>query len=137
MVRLLFKVQTVICETADDSTAEFTLSFRDETTDVISGAADAATVQTALEALATIGSVTVAFTDGAQNACGDGSQNMTVTFTSELGELPSLVGAAVTNVDAIDTHVSAICLRCALLLCGTVSLTSVLSRSCLLVLFHR
>lgn len=100
------EVQTVICETADDSTAEFTLSFRDETTDVISGAADAATVQTALEALATIGSVTVAFTDGAQNACGDGSQNMTVTFTSELGELPSLVGAAVTNVDAIDTHVT-------------------------------
>ena len=98
-------MQTITCEAADPDTAEFTLSFRDQTTDSISGAATETTVKDALEDLATIGSVTVAFTDSNEGACGDGTQNITVTFTSELGTLPTLVAAAVANVDDISVSV--------------------------------
>jgi hypothetical protein len=100
------EAQTIICETTDDTTAEFTITFRDETTQVIAGSADASTVESVLEDIATIGDVTVTFTDSAQNACGDGAQNITITFLSELGTLPNIEANAVTNVDDINVVVS-------------------------------
>ncbi len=100
------EIQTFLCETDDDSTAEFTLTFRDETTEVIRGEATAAEVEAALEALPTIGSVSVAFADSAQKACGDLTQNVTVTFLSELGPLPEMGATAITNIDSITVTVT-------------------------------
>ena len=105
VVDLALQVQTVTCETSDESTASFTLTFRDETTDAIGGSADADTVKAALEDLATIGTVSVSMFDAGQNACG-AAQNFSVTFLTELGELPELVGAAVSNVDDISVAVT-------------------------------
>ena len=43
------QVQTVVCETTDDTTAQFTLTFRDETTATIAGNSDEVAVEAALE----------------------------------------------------------------------------------------
>eukprot|EP00750_Incisomonas_marina_P006213 INCI14372.1.p1 GENE.INCI14372.1~~INCI14372.1.p1 ORF type:complete len:255 (+),score=27.75 INCI14372.1:120-884(+) len=99
------EVQTVTCEATDDSIAEFTLSFRDETTATIPGDSDTAAVEAALEALPTIGDVTVTFLDDGQNACGSG-QNVTVTFVTELGQLPELEATIVSNIDDLVVAVS-------------------------------
>ena len=77
-------------------------------------------MQAALEALATVGSVSVAFTDDGQNACGAG-QNFTVTFLSELGTLPTLEATAGNNVDDITVNVRTCLPACAcdaLILCA-------------------
>jgi len=83
-----FEVQQVYCT---DTSADFYLTFRRQTTSAISPTASASDVEAALEALSTIGDVDVAFTNGLTQPCNAGSAGaIQVTFLSELGDLPTL-----------------------------------------------
>lgn len=84
------EVQTVNCVGTSGS---FTLTFRQQTTASISYAATATAVDTALEALTSIGTVTVAFSTGVA-ACASGGIDIAITFTTELGDLPPLTYTA-------------------------------------------
>ncbi|KDO22849.1 hypothetical protein SPRG_11986 [Saprolegnia parasitica CBS 223.65] len=86
--------QQILC-TADGGF--FTLSFRQHTTSAISASATAATVQTALQALASIVSATVTFGGGATTVCSATGVVTTVRFTYAQGNLPLLI-APVTDL---------------------------------------
>ncbi|GBG28563.1 Tenascin [Hondaea fermentalgiana] len=68
----------------------FTLTFRREVTAAIDHNAAAADIKSALEALRTIGTVSVTYDSGTE-ACSSGGVAMTITFLTELGDLPELV----------------------------------------------
>ena len=80
------ETQTVACR-ADGGT--FTLTFRQQTTSAIAYDATAATVQTALQALSTVTSVTVTYSTGVA-ACSLSTVTSTIVFTYEQGNLPDL-----------------------------------------------
>ena len=78
--------QTITC-TADGGT--FTVTFRQQTTASIAWNANAAAVQTALEALSSITSATVTYSTGSV-ACSTSGVIITVEFTYEFGDLPPM-----------------------------------------------
>lgn len=92
--------QTVTCDATGGS---FTLTFRRETTGDIDYDATEEEVKSALEALSTIGTVSVEFSSGSA-ACASGGIDIVITFLTELGDLPlltatsSLTGGAATVV---------------------------------------
>ena len=77
------------------------MTFREETTSSIAYDATASTVEAALESIDTIGSVTVTFSTGVA-ACASGGIGITVTFLSELGDLPLLVAGKRGNPASLD-----------------------------------
>lgn len=92
------EVQTVVCTLTDAST--FTLTFRGQTTALISSSASAAQVKSALELLSTIGSVTVSYSTGEVACVADGANTISVSYTTQLGNLPPLQ-ATVTDADKL------------------------------------
>lgn len=83
------EVQNVTCGATSGT---FTLTFRQTSSTAIAYDANAATVTAALEAMHTIGDVTVTMTHGV--ACGSLSPSWTVTFLTELGDLPLMTAEA-------------------------------------------
>lgn len=79
------EVQLLKC-TATSGT--FKLKFRQESTDSIPYNADQSYLEGALEALSTIGEVSISFTGS--SACSDTGVLITITFNTELGKLPPL-----------------------------------------------
>lgn len=79
--------QEVTCTCDGTCTGSVALSFRDETTALLPFDSDAATVEAALEALATIGDVSVSLTG---DLCADGTNPLSVTFIGNAGNVPSL-----------------------------------------------
>ena len=86
------KQETFTCTAADAASlaSTFTLSFRDQATAAIPAQATAALIKSRLEALSTVGSVTVAFSPAtATSACALTSPpSITVTFLTETGGSP-------------------------------------------------
>jgi len=83
------EVQTISCDATGGS---FTLTFRQQTTAAIAYNADTDDVKAALEALSTIGLVSVTFSSGTE-VCASGGVDTTVTFLDNHGDLPDLVPA--------------------------------------------
>uniref|UniRef100_K3WZS8 EGF-like domain-containing protein n=1 Tax=Globisporangium ultimum (strain ATCC 200006 / CBS 805.95 / DAOM BR144) TaxID=431595 RepID=K3WZS8_GLOUD len=81
------EVQTVSCA-ADGG--RFTLSFRGETTRTIAASASPLAVETALERLRTVISVSVTFSTGITTACAAAGNVITITFHVPAGDLPPL-----------------------------------------------
>lgn len=94
---LVDEVQTVSCTLAAGT---FTLTFREQTTDAIAFNADADAVRTALEALDSVGWLTVTQANGA--ACDAGSYDTVITFRSEQGDLPA-VSSTTSGVSVAET----------------------------------
>ena len=70
-----------------ECSGSFRLSFRGQLTTAIAPEADESDVEAALEALSTIGDVTVTLDNGAQGVC-DPSNTASVQFLTEHGDLP-------------------------------------------------
>jgi hypothetical protein len=91
--------QTVVCSALSGT---FTLTFRGATTAPIPASASAAQVQAALEALPTVGWVSVSFTAplSASAVCSSSGAGVTTTirFLTELGDLPQMTAASVSLV---------------------------------------
>lgn len=107
----VFEVQTVTC-TGTGGT--FTLTFRQQTTATIAYNALGSAVETALEALTSIGDVTV--TNSGDSICTSGGNAFAVTFISELGDVPtltynvaSLTGGAISVSSVTGTKETAEC----------------------------
>ena len=79
-----FEKQQIGCDGAV-SGGNYTLTFRGATTQPIQFDGDAASVKASLEALPSVGTVEV---DGELKCSQDLWRNLTMTFTSELGDLP-------------------------------------------------
>jgi hypothetical protein len=90
------EVQSFVC-TADPG---FTLTFMGKTTATILATATPLDVENALELLLTVGDVSVTFTDGQLEAC-NAANKVTVTFESELGDLPAMVGASTSSTGSV------------------------------------
>lgn len=86
------EVQTLVCTLLSSSGGpSFRLGFRGAVTTSIAYTATAATVTQALQALNTLGTVTVTFNTGATQACSSGAgTTMSVTFRTEHGDVPPL-----------------------------------------------
>ncbi|CAM9627271.1 unnamed protein product [Chrysoparadoxa australica] len=80
------EVQTFTCPLTSGT---FTVTFRQETTAAIAFDAATTAVKSALEALSTISTVTVAFSTGAV-ACATGGIGISITFNGEPGDVPSV-----------------------------------------------
>ncbi|OQR81955.1 hypothetical protein THRCLA_11263, partial [Thraustotheca clavata] len=83
--------QTISC-TADGGS--FTITFRQITTAAIAASATAATVQTAFQALPTIVSALVTFSNGATSVCSAAGVVTTVQFTYAQGALPQMTSTS-------------------------------------------
>lgn len=87
----VYETQTIYC---DQTSGDFTVSFRRDTSAPIAHDATAADIETALEAMTTISDVHVEFVDSATTACvtnaGSGSGGFQVQFLGELGDVPTL-----------------------------------------------
>jgi hypothetical protein len=82
------ETQTFSCEATSGS---FTLTFRGQTTAAIAYNAKAKEVKAALEALSTIGRVSVSFSSSQLTVCGLFTPvQTTVTFETELGDVPTM-----------------------------------------------
>jgi len=91
------EVQSFVCTVAGGNT--FTLSFMGKTTTAIAAEATALDVENALEALDTVGDVSVTFTGGQLEACENSvSAKVSVTFESELGDLPPMTATGAVTV---------------------------------------
>eukprot|EP00939_MAST-03C_sp_MAST-3C-sp1_P000522 g522.t1 len=89
-----FEVVGVTC--TSDATTSLDVTFRDETSGSFSSDATAdgtGSLQVYLESLLTIGRVNVTYSTGSAFCTSDGSNNATITFLTELGDLPDLVFA--------------------------------------------
>lgn len=91
------EVQNVTCFAA---TGTFTLSFRRTVTNALAYDADEATVRTALEALVTVGLVTVNYIYPSTGACSTDGSSMLITFDYNFGDL-DLMEAATSSGDDI------------------------------------
>jgi hypothetical protein len=91
----VYEAQNVTCALTSGS---FTLTFREQTTASIAYNAVASDVQTALQALATLSTVTVTLNAGSSAVCGAGPLGFLVQFTGESGNLPPLVPSDTTNI---------------------------------------
>ncbi|CAM9183112.1 unnamed protein product [Chrysoparadoxa australica] len=96
----LSEEQSITCTDAD-GVGEIYLSFRQATTTLLSPATTSAEIQAALEALPTIGSVTVAC-DGTGVLCHSTTSTCVVTFLTESGDLPNMQPAS-SGVDTAAT----------------------------------
>jgi hypothetical protein len=94
------EVQTVACTA---STGTFTLTFRQDTTGSIAYNAAASVVDTALEALTTIDTVTVTLSTGSVACDASSGVLIQVTFTSEQGNVPALTNSGGYTVAATTT----------------------------------
>ena len=77
-----------------DATTTMEVEFRDETSGSFSSDAPAtgeASFQVYLESLLSVGQVNVTYSSGATLCTTDGSNDATVTFLTELGDLPNLL----------------------------------------------
>ena len=83
------EVQSLLCLA---SSGTFQLSFRGETTEDIAYSATLFELESALEALSTIGDVTILASKSNQGnmVCHSGGNSMNVTFNTELGDVPLL-----------------------------------------------
>lgn len=90
------EVQTIACTATAGS---FTVTFRQHTTAAISFDASAVVVKAALEAIDTIGTVTVTFDTGV-TVCGTSAVTSSITFLTELGDLPAMTTTLTTVTSA-------------------------------------
>jgi len=89
--RGVLEVQKVTCVTAG---ATFQLAYRNAVTEPIAFGASAATIQSALLGLATIGLVTVSMFGSSTTACSGGlGSSFLVTFIDDFGDVPLLTSA--------------------------------------------
>ena len=83
------EVQSMTCSATSGT---FTLSFRGQTTSAIDYDATSTELESALEALSTIGDITIMFsnTNTGSGVCASGGNSLNITFNTELGEVPLL-----------------------------------------------
>lgn len=98
----VFEVQTIRCSAATTTGERFRIGFRRHVSQWISSNASAAAVEAALENLSTVGSVRVTFSSG-KSACEpswayETAAGMSVTFLSELGDVPMMTTEPFYNV---------------------------------------
>ena len=90
---IALEVQSMRC-TASSGT--FTLSFRGQTTGSIDYDATSSELEAALEALSTIGDITIKFanTNTGTAVCASSGNNLNITFNTELGDVPLLTASS-------------------------------------------
>ena len=102
-----FEVQTIIC--TSDATTQLQVTFRDRVSTAFQSdvsATGTSSLQVYLESLLTIGRVNVTYTSGTSLCTTDGSNNATITFLTELGDLPMLSLAKVVSSDGVTTSIT-------------------------------
>ena len=96
------EVQSVSCQ----GTGTFTLTYKGKTTSHVEATATNADVQNALNALTTIGSVTVSYPTGKTQACATSPNDVfLVTFTQDFGDLPLMTVTSATNTVVVASSV--------------------------------
>ena len=94
-----FEEQTIIC--TSDATTRVSIGFQSDIP-----ATGESSLQVYLESLLTIGRVNVTYTSGTSLCTTDGSNNATITFLTELGDLPMLSLDKVVSSDGVTTSIT-------------------------------
>jgi len=98
------EIQTIVC-TSTSSSSTFRLKFRGRQTTLITASASVSDLKTALENLSSIGTVSVTYSSGVEEACTtDGGNKISIKFMTEYGDLPALE-TTITNTAEITNFV--------------------------------